>query len=301
MNVIRKHISVCATYFSCRIFFSELINYFARHLFPENTFYECTLCPTKSNRRDNIRRHVRNLHSDASEGIKVVLATIIENYTKKSVIAVNSPKETFWEKSLDDSLEHQSNTTSVIKFIGKLDIDEAKNNADKELKSSSDCSVIVNTNAALNLIHPSASSSTSSNVESALSATESVSSNIEPCESKNNSPVDNIYNAIPLKSPSILPPVIEPLQLLPPPPQHNISVYRQLLSPYLKPTAKQKSNSVPLTTENLNNFLNQIPGTSTSTKHAENLIFKGNAIVIDKPPKKMYDKNEIYRSIMNKK
>lgn len=231
------------------------------------------MCSTKSNRKDNIRRHVRNLHSDASENTKTILATIFKNYAKKSANTSSGSQEKCDENQSKQHSVQKSNTTSVIKFVGKLNIDagEAGSPCKKRSDSPKDCSVIVN-----------------SSVNSMKTKEKPVT---EPEDNALDSPDDVVYKPLTLEPPP-LPPAMKPLKLIPP--QDNIDIYRQLLSPYLRSAAKSKSSAQNETQAS------HKESTSGSSNNGIGGAAKGNSTMITKPPKKMYDKNEIFRSIMDK-
>lgn len=207
------------------------------------------------------------------------MAEIFENYNKKSSNESIISSDKCIEKPTENSSEQQSNATSVIKFVGKLNIDTdgADNISEKSSFLPEDCSVIVNNNCkALKTDHQTQNKTI-----------------IVPEENALDSPV---YKPLTLEPPRSSP-FMEPLQLMPP--QDNISIYRQLLSPYLKSAAKSKSNACNQTQIN-NDDSTAHTACASNNNSCSALSTKGNIIIINKPPKKMYDKNEIYRSIMGK-
>lgn len=233
--------------------------------------YECTLCPAKSNRKDNIRRHVRNLHSNSDEELRTILTKIIENFSKKQKtekIDRVSQRSRDSEKVVERAKASKTinveqltnvpknNTTSVIKFAGR-------------------------TNQQIdNVIDPTEKSKTILN--SLVRAT-----HIEH-EKLNGNEINPVCtDVIDLPSLNYEPLNLDPFpEIAPLPPINtntNLSVYRQLLSPYLKKSTNGACSS-------------RTSRESTSSQNQSNEPSPKPPIVIDRPPKKMIEKYEIYRN-----
>lgn len=201
------------------------------HFLSEITLFECTHCTVKCSRRDNIRRHVRNIHSH--ENVGEILRNIFQNYTNKSKktdkIDVNYSKP-----------KDANNATSVIRFIGKSTMPLIVHEIQKQQVNEQ-------------IIHESDQKAiTMENTQNSSFTNET-----QPVILVNK--IDNIpLNTIDIeldKNVGKSDVIYQPLSLDPPPPidhlivqrsqQHcsNIKVYRQLLSPYLKPSAKWRAKS----------------------------------------------------------
>lgn len=267
----------------------------------DENFFECTLCSAKSNRRDNIRRHVRNLHSSSEQELQIILEKIVENFTIKRNRKSNKTEQVFTDtESLrcDDSgklavvesteleiIETEciakdedeimvinapvNNTTSVIKFAGRVNPPQQENLIiDLESKTeeveigNADTMELVNveiTNTSSRLHQTGVMLKEVIEIESnpaAETSTELPSMNYEPLT----------FDPLPEIAP------------LPPINTNNLSVYRQLLSPYLKKTTHNP------TQDHIN------------SSQAVKLFNAKSTIVIDRPPKKMIEKYEIYRN-----
>lgn len=255
--------------------------------------YECTLCPAKSNRKDNIRRHVRNLHSNSEKELESILSIIIENFSKKQNLR-DKKTENVYSKGISDHSEvkrksdetaraeashiipraiveieaveiPKNNTTSVIKFAGRTN--HAQESSLNENNPNSVSSTIHETNR-------------TNEVPSYVSKTERK----EVAESENIVvAIDPITEMGPeLPSLNYEPLNLEPFPEITPLPllntSTNLTVYRQLLSPYLRKPPTETNREVP-----------------SNAKQTTEPIPKP-AIIIDRPPKKMIEKYEIYRN-----
>lgn len=235
------------------------------------------MCSAKSGRKDNIRRHVRNLHSNSGEEIQSILKKIFDNYAKKhdsKVLISMGENETEKKEASVDARETQPNdnlnecevaiasernlslkniATSVIKFAGRAQ--------DQQLKSINDSQQAV--------IQPTKEIYIEQNErkDSCLNT---------PKLNLNNTNLDQIadtgvdlasFNYEPLNYDPF--PEIAPLPLINT--STNLTVYRQLLSPYLKKSTKSNDDI------------------STNANIAESNL-KSTTIKIDRPPKKMIEK-----------
>lgn len=258
----------------------------------DNEFYECTLCSAKSGRKDNIRRHVRNLHADSEDELQLILQRIFDNFSKKRVglkenkTEPEAPMNVLVDKISPDCVQQtneinqtesamettkpteivRNNATSVIKFVGRTQ--EVQQTQDEEQSSG----VVVN-----NIVNNAISDKTSS------SSTQLKKQNPTENESRTNSidPIDvNLPSLEPLSFDRF--PTMAPLPLLNT--NTNLNVYRQLLSPYLKkpsePAPSEAGNSKPVET------------TSSPNKSVKS----ASAVVIDRPPKKMIEKYDFFRN-----
>lgn len=184
--------------------------------FSEVAFYECILCTVKCSRRDNIRRHVRNIHSQ--DNMADILRTIFQNYAKNNqnndkTDDVNKPKES-------------RNATSVIRFAAKR---------------SSPITVVPKVNHVAPIQHSDNSRVIVSNPEVLVSGNnELMNDGIATVSDVGANKMENVYQSLDLEpSPLPMPSITTPR----PQTCSNINVYRQLLSPYLKPSAKWRAKS----------------------------------------------------------
>lgn len=255
-------------------------------------FFECTLCSAKSNRRDNIRRHVRNLHSSSEQELQTILEKIVENFTIKrnrksnkteQVISdtesvrrddigkcgvVESTESEIVETECIAKAEDEmsvisapaNNTTSVIKFAGRSRVNPPQQenliidleSKTEEVETSTDLEI---TNNSCRLHQTNVIGNELIENSAAKTPTDLPSMDYEPLT----------FDPFP---------EIAPLPLIN---TNNLSVYRQLLSPYLKKTTNNA------TQDRINNS-QAVVGPAKPT------------IVIDRPPKKMIEKYEIYRN-----
>lgn len=265
----------------------------------DENFFECTLCSAKSNRRDNIRRHVRNLHSSSEQELQIILEKIVENFTikrnrksdKTKVMVPDTESlrrndiekygviesteleivETECVAKDDDEIsvlsEPMNNTTSVIKFAGRVNASQQENlfidlESKTEQVQAGDADTMELTNISSPL-HPTDVMMVKKVIENPIAETprELPSMNYEPLT----------FDPFP---------DIAPLPLIN---TNNLSVYRQLLSPYLKKTT--------------NNSTQDRINSSQAVKPSNSMVGPAKStIVIDRPPKKMIEKYEIYRN-----
>lgn len=258
----------------------------------DNEFYECTLCSAKSGRKDNIRRHVRNLHADSEDELQLILQRIFDNFSKKRVglkenkTEPEAPMNVLLDKITPDCVQQtnesnqtesakettkpteivRNNATSVIKFVGRTQ--EVQQTQDEDQSSG-----VVENNIANSAISDKTSSP----------STQSKKQNPTEHESRTNS-IDPIGVNLPSLEPLSFDrfPTMAPLPLLNT--NTNLNVYRQLLSPYLK----KPSEPVPIETGNSK----PVETTSTSNKSLKS----ASTVVIDRPPKKMIEKYDIFRN-----
>lgn len=296
-NVIGKRIQVNLIPLTISFFHkTDHLNIYFR---TENQFYECTLCSAKSGRKDNIRRHVRNLHSETDDELRSILEKIFDNYDrKKNGLVVKSTKvreeKTESEKPTNDQdnvpeanemserVEEANSApspvlniaTSVIKFVGRSqDIQPHREESLNRVQSS----IVLNQETSLteqcneNLVERKLSESNSNEtVDGPTDPIAEIGVNLPSLEPLNFDPY----------------PDIAPLPLLNT--NTNLTVYRQLLSPYLKKPTNSNDESSHNSSKESNEIATnkQIHASSTQTT----------AMVIDRPPKKMIEKYEIYRN-----
>lgn len=255
----------------------------------DNLFYECTLCSAKSGRKDNIRRHVRNLHSESDEELQQILDKIFDNFekrksgltafsnvvreekTEKSIAAINTvqianvaacaQELSLVEMPVGDVPVKPSGVvrniaTSVIKFVGRSQ--DVSTRQDGEYT-----------------------------VENPIQV-EPESVEVEPEQPSSTATEHYPIAEIGVNLPSLEPlnfdafPSIAPLPLINT--NTNLTVYRQLLSPYLK---KQPDSSCSTNSTDA----------STHPRGSPKKTYKlSSTMVIDRPPKKMIEKYEFYRS-----
>lgn len=258
------------------------------------------MCSAKSGRKDNIRRHVRNLHSDSDDELRAILQKIFENFNKKkntstekmtgsregktenmaqasanevqqNAICVEQPNET--NATVNSTNVVRNIATSVIKFVGRSqDIQpcwpEEENRNIEQLQSTRISSPVRDEPSSVELCQ-------GNQMEQKLPC-------VVPITEAGT--IDSIAE-IGVNLPSLEPlnydpfPDITPLPLLNT--NTNLTVYRQLLSPYLKKS------------ENLNEITRKDPLNSATTAQAEAMTPA--TLVIDRPPKKMIEKYEIFR------
>lgn len=261
------------------------------------------MCPAKSGRKDNIRRHVRNLHSESDDELREILHKIFENFNKKKIElteqmsglreektenVMRSVVDEFQKNTICVEQSNETNTavsstnvvrniaTSVIKFVGRSQNiqtywPEEKNSNKKHLQSKQTSSLTKDESSA-----------------KFYQAIQMERKSPCPVQTIDTGTIDSISesNEIGVNLPSLEPlnfdpfPDITPLPLLNT--NTNLTVYRQLLSPYLRKT----ENS------------NEKPTNSTSTGNAtqvETTTIPPPTLVIDRPPKKMIEKYEIFR------
>lgn len=262
------------------------------------------MCSAKSGRKDNIRRHVRNLHSDSDDELRAILQKIFENYNKKKyeltekmsgsreektenvahdianpiqedAICIEQPNETSAAVNVVRNI-----ATSVIKFVGRSqDIQtcwpEEENKNAKHLQPTQTLT-----------LEREESDETSPTKLSQVNETEKKLPYSVPTIETGT--IDSI-SEIGVNLPSLEPlnfdpfPDITPLPLLNT--NTNLTVYRQLLSPYLKKPENLNEKSP-------NNASNE-PLSSSNTIQVETTTPP--TLVIDRPPKKMIEKYEIFR------
>lgn len=261
------------------------------------------MCSAKSGRKDNIRRHVRNLHSDSDDELRAILQKIFENFNKKkneltekmtgsreektenvahvdvievqqNAICVEQPNET--NPTANSTGVVRNIATSVIKFVGRSqDIQpcwpEEENKNIDQLQSTRILSPEREETSLAELCH-------GNQIEQKLPCT------VPTIEAGTIDPIAEIEIGVNL--PSLEPlnydpfPDITPLPLLNT--NTNLTVYRQLLSPYLRKS------------ETMNETTRKEPLNSTNTAQTETMTPA--TLVIDRPPKKMIEKYEIFRN-----
>lgn len=158
---------------------------------------------------------MRNIHSEENlaESLRTIFQNYVKNCNKTETAEILKPKET-----------KVNNTTSVIKFVGKSTVDlEPLIEEDQEISvprsEGNSCATSFTAKVAVDLGKPA-----------------STEENLVP-EASTNVP-DSVYKPLTVEAP----PSWDNLQF-----QRqncsNFKVYRQLLSPYLKPSAKWRAKS----------------------------------------------------------
>ncbi|XP_055304428.1 zinc finger protein 25-like [Sitodiplosis mosellana] len=263
----------------------------------DNLFYECTLCSAKSGRKDNIRRHVRNLHSESDEELQLILDKIFDNFEKRktnSIACSNVVREEKTEKSraamntdqsvnvaacvqelneVRKSVEEEpikplsvvrNIATSVIKFVGRSQDVSVQKGEEKSAKQAEivDKPEPIQVEESLEVVHGQLSSTAT-----------------EP------DPIAEIGVNLPSLEPLNFDafPNIAPLPLINT--NTNLTVYRQLLSPYLK---KQPDSSNASTNDDASMQPRRSPKKNYKPSSTPTMV-------IDRPPKKMIEKYEFYR------
>lgn len=255
-NSIKSSKSICLIHFN----------------FSENICYECTMCPAKSGRKDNIRRHVRNLHSNSGEEIQSILKKIFDNYANKhnsKVLLSTRENETEKKNACVNARETQSKddvnecevaipsarssslkniATSVIKFAGRAQDQQPTSISDSQqavIQSTKE--IHIDRNERRDPCSNTLKFNLDQNVDTGVDL--------------------NSYNYEPLNYDPF--PEITPLPLINT--STNLTVYRQLLSPYLKKSTKSNDEVA----------MNANVGEPS---------LKSTTIKIDRPPKKMIEK-----------
>lgn len=250
-------------------------------------FYECTLCSAKSSRKDNIRRHVRNLHSESDEELRQILKNIFDNFekeknksnkdekTEKSKTTMNIEESKNASVCANEMIEARKSieepimslnvvrniATSVIKFVGRSRGVQSVHENEEIIAEQTKTTVYEPERVQFD--QKQQSSSTANEPDSIAE----IGVNLPSLEPLNFDPF----------------PDIAPLPLINT--NTNLTVYRQLLSPYLKKqpaSSSENSNSKPMEP---NGCLEKNFKLSSTT-----------AMIIDRPPKKMIEKYEIYRN-----
>lgn len=271
--------------------------------FSDNQCYECTLCPAKSGRKDNIRRHVRNLHSDSDDELRLILEKIFDNFEKKKTqltaklteareektekgAATNTDmitksmvclQETNPTNQTNISCEETTKTsnvvrniaTSVIKFVGRPQSQQPQKKEEKRLPQIQVTTIPEEeqeTSGSNNTVH-----------------VEPKPQNPTLVDTNSVDPIAEIGVNFPSLEPLNFDPFpdITPLPLLNT--NTNLTVYRQLLSPYLKKPTDPNNDGLNSTVKEQKDSSNKHLKPSTTT-----------TMIIDRPPKKMIEKYEIY-------
>lgn len=261
-------------------------------------FYECILCSAKSGRKDNIRRHVRNLHSESDERLRQILEKIFDNFEKKKIetaakaIVVRDEKTEKsnvamnYEKPVGTCTQELAHAVNSVGEPIKLMDCAVKNIATSVIKFAGRSEDVKPQDVQLGIM----------SVKSTAKQTGTYSyGKLHSDEFDEEQPILNANEPdsiaeIGVNLPSLEPLNFEPFPDIAPLPfintntNTNLTVYRQLLSPYLKKqtdSSGEKLNSVPAASI-----------TSTKTNFSHN---SAATMIIDRPPKKMIEKYEIYR------
>lgn len=280
------------------------------------------MCPAKSGRKDNIRRHVRNLHSESDDELRTILQKIFDNFNrkkneKKSTEQTSEKRDEKTEKkTLDKPKEFQQDApgvqasnelnvivnatkvvkniaTSVIKFVGRS----------QEIQT---CRPVETGNDDEH-VQPKQASSSQRDELSTISPQPTKLHAVKEVEQKTSNSMQTIENntidsiaEIGTNFPSLEPLNFDPFPDMTPLPMlntnTNLSVYRQLLSPYLK----KSENSSDRTCNTISNdpcyeqSNRYFKTNSMGTAHS-NQVTPAQTMIIDRPPKKMIEKYEFYR------
>lgn len=239
------------------------------------------------------------MHSDSDEELRAILEKIFENFekrknmpnnnvigvrekTKTEAAAMNCEKPDNKQSCAEDSRDVdismekpqtvqvlRNNATSVIKFVGRAQNVQQEDNICVKLNES----IMENKNETV----------MDADIECQKDMAIAEEKQVEPKSTVNNISLvalDSIAE-IGASFPSLEPlnydpfPDIAPLPLINT--NTNLTVYRQLLSPYLKKSTDTNNEA------------------STSDKSNKSSKPKTATMVIDRPPKKMIEKYEIYR------
>lgn len=201
-----------------------------------NQYYKCTLCRAKSTRKDNIRRHVRNLHAESGVDVQTILDGIFRKYSDR-----NKPTDVDGAKVMREEKTKSSPAKSETSTAAKT-VNEQFHRDDGQQVKNMPMSVIKfvgKASAPIDVVKEDARSSTVIQTHNDLSKSNQYDqhnqSYMEPV-------VANDWNTLecgvvmPTYQPLTLDPIpqMEPLPLLTTRNNTNLSVYRQLLSPYLR-------------------------------------------------------------------
>lgn len=213
----------------------------------------------KCSRRDNISRHVRNIHSE--DNMTDILQTIFQNYAKHNQHKIKTdnvkPKE-------------RINATSVIRFAAKcaspvaseravvLPIRNSIKSIAIPMPSKRLISDGIESRNEMNplLSHRSVSKLVTNNYQLLSLAAASSARMPTPSRQAPSSPPTLSRQAPSSPPPPPLPP-LPPEAMQRPQTNFNINVYRQILSPHIKPSAKCTPKSA-LTTDSKNKEYDQL-------------------------------------------
>lgn len=255
------------------------------------------MCPARSGRKDNIRRHVRNLHSTTDDQMHAILRQIFANFTRKheprpaSTLAEPPTNKTDNEDSdsftVDDPMEsaessplHRSDHAAASNVpnkeptgdvAGQIDGVQPKNIVTSVIRFAGRAPSSLIAHATTNKGQIEEPPPTQDVAQRRLSTVEGSVPTQKPADGSapplRHGPQENDLDLAPL---SYKPLNYEPLPELAPLPllntNNNLSVYRQLLSPYLRKPAT----------------VTRAADTANRPKQA--------SVIIDRPPKKMIGK-----------
>lgn len=170
------------------------------NIFTGSTVFRCPLCDIRSGRKDNILRHIRNLHSDENfdEIIKKISKTVARLKVPDAIKTVAIPDIKTTEELIVKQTPNVCQYQSVIQFAGRSKTPPAPS---PQVPINVECPEEINTSAVVNV-------------------PENI---VDHTEKSLRKPFDNELHVD----------LIEPNE--PDPKISNISIYRQLLSPYLRP------------------------------------------------------------------
>lgn len=254
------------------------------------------MCPARSGRKDNIRRHVRNLHSTTDDQMHAILRQIFANFTRKheprpaSTLAEATTNKTDNEdsdsftvdatESAGSSPLHRSDHAAASNLpnkepnsdvAGQIDSVRPKNIVTSVIKFAGRAPSSLIAHATTNKGQTEEPPPTRDVAQRRLSTIECSAPAQKPADGTapppRHGPQENDLEMAPL---NYGPLNYEPLPELAPLPllntNNNLSVYRQLLSPYLRK-----------------------PATVTRAAETANRP-KQASVIIDRPPKKMIGK-----------
>lgn len=260
---------------------------FEKYLPIDTAFYECTLCSAKSGRKDNIRRHVRNLHSESEEELRLILEKIFENFANKKN-GLNTGKITHREKKTETKAAKSATAglANTIPVANKNVLDNPNRSVVRNIATS----VIKFVGRTQDVLQP---QTEEIQPQSTHSAPEPSPSNTSEKQQTRHRSIEQLSQSEgdPIAETGVNLPSLEPLNLEPFPhivplpflnTNTNLTVYRQLLSPYLKKPSNTSTDG--------SGSSSMVPA-NTSLKPGTSM-----PMVIDRPPKKMIEKYEVYRS-----
>lgn len=213
--------------------------------------FQCPVCPIKSSRRDNIQRHIRNLHTDGN--IRELFSQII-----------SSGKFITGNETGNDAIDNGKETTDYSKPITS-DADTNEKSVSEPVQDAiNTCSVIKYAGRCTETI---------------------VNQSIKGIEK----PLVKLISSEIVKEPDRridTPLTIDLAEPLPTSPQKSVNIYRQLLSPYLRPP-KEVIENCNAKKQIHSSFADEIPIIPKCIENRHN-----------QPIRKRYDNLEIYRQIL---
>lgn len=203
-----------------------------------NLYYECSLCEAKTTRKDNIRRHVRNIHAETVDDVETILNEICRNHAERNKQTDKSSSKVKRKEKTEKITKKLvvPTTTTVIERCHRDDGQQIKNAPMSVIK------FVGKSTAPIDLVTDKSSCVVN------LLPTKNNDPKRDPCSAQDRSNTEpetmsdwNTFECgveMPTYQPLTLDPIpqMEPLPLLTTHNNSNLSVYRQLLSPYLRRT-----------------------------------------------------------------